>query len=94
MAESTRIAVRLSPRASRDEIGGFEPAADGAGEVLRVRVTAPPVDGRANTALTRLLAKRLGVARGAVTIVGGQSSRRKVVAVEGLSLAELRALLG
>ena len=44
--EKTRLAVRLSPRAARTEIGGFE------GDELRVRVTAPPVDGRANAALT------------------------------------------
>ena len=94
MSETTRISVRLSPRASRDEAGGFAPAADGRGEVLRVRVTAPAVDGRANTALTRLLAKRLGVARGDVTVVVGQSSRQKVVAVAGLSPVEVRARLG
>lgn len=94
MPETARISVRLSPRASRDEIADFAPAADGQGQVLRVRVTAPPVDGRANTALTRLLAKRLGVARGDVTVVVGQNSRQKVVAVEGLSLAEVRARLG
>ena len=94
MPERARITVRLSPRASRDEIGGFAPAADGRGEVLRVRVTAPPVDGRANAALTRLLAKRLRVARGDVTVVVGQSSRQKAVAVAGLTLAEVRARLG
>jgi uncharacterized protein (TIGR00251 family) len=94
MPESARITVRLSPRASRDEIAGFAPAADGQGEVLRVRVTAPPVDGRANAALTGLLAKRLRVARGDVTVVVGQSSRQKVVAVAGLTLAEVRERLG
>ena len=88
-----RVTVRLSPRASRDQVVGFEAAADGKSEVLRVRVTAPPVDGRANTALTRLLAKRLGVARGAVEIVSGRSSRQKVVAVEGLALDEVRRRL-
>ncbi|MDP6606997.1 MAG: DUF167 domain-containing protein [Dehalococcoidia bacterium] len=89
---AARISIRLTPRASRDEVVGFEPAAGrtgGAPDVLRVRVTAPPVDGRANTALTRLLAKRLGVARRDVTVVSGQSSRQKVVAVEGLSPAEV-----
>ncbi len=94
MAEDSRLTIRLSPRASRDEIAGFEPAAGGEGDVLRVRVTAPPVEGRANAALTRLLARRLGVARGRVTVVVGRGSRRKVVAVEGLSLAEVRARLG
>jgi uncharacterized protein (TIGR00251 family) len=91
---TARITVRLSPRSSRDQVVGFEASADGESEVLRVRVTAPPVDGRANTALTRLLAKRLGVARGAVEVVSGQSSRQKVVAVEGLALDDVRQRLG
>ena len=89
--ESTRIAVRLTPRASRDEIVGFD--GEGADAALRVRVTAPPVEGRANVALTRLLAKRLGVARGAVRVVAGQRSRRKVVAVDGLGIDEVRRRL-
>ena len=90
--ESTRIAVRLAPRASRDEIVGFD--GDGADATLRVRVTAPPVEGRANEALTRLLAKRLGVGRGAVRVVAGQRSRRKMVAVDGLGIDEVRRRLG
>lgn len=85
--ETARVAVRLVPRASRDEIVGFE------GETLRVRVTAPPVAGRANAALTRLVAKRLGVARGAVRVVAGQSSRQKVLAVDGLTTEEVRRRL-
>ncbi|MEE8422525.1 MAG: DUF167 domain-containing protein [Dehalococcoidia bacterium] len=96
-AATARISVRLVPRASRDQVVGFEPAGDGGSRgpavVLRVRVTAPPVEGRANAALTRLLAKRLGVARGDVSVVSGRSSRQKVVAVEGLSLAEVRERL-
>lgn len=86
--ETARVAVRLVPRASRDEIVGFE------GETLRVRVTAPPVEGRANAALTRLVAKRLGVARGAVRVVAGQGSRQKVLAVDGLTAEEVRRRLG
>lgn len=86
--ETARLAVRLVPRASRDEIVGFE------GETLRVRVTAPPVAGRANAALTRLVAKRLGVARGAVRVVAGQGSRQKVLAVDGLAAEEVRRRLG
>ncbi len=86
--ETARVAVRLVPRASRDEIVGFE------GETLRVRVTAPPVAGRANAALTRLVAKRLGVARGAVRVVAGQGSRQKVLAVDGLTAEEVRRRLG
>lgn len=79
--------VRLTPRASR---AGVE-VADG---LVRVHVTAPAVEGRANAALIDLLAKRLGVAKRDVTIVGGQTSRSKRVAVEGLSRAEALARLG
>ena len=86
--EIARLSIRLTPRASRDAIAGFE------GETLRVRVTAPPVEGRANRALVRLLAKRLGLPRGAVRVVAGQASRNKVVAVDGLGAAELRRRLG
>ena len=85
--ETARLPVRLTPRASRDAIAGFE------GETLRVRVTAPPVEGRANRALVRLLARRLGVPRGAVRVVAGQTSRNKVVAVGGLDAMELRRRL-
>ena len=86
--ETVRLSVRLTPRASREEIAGFE------GETLRVRVTAPPVEGRANRALVRLLAKRLGLPRGAVRVVAGQTSRSKVVAIDGLDAAELRRRIG
>jgi uncharacterized protein len=60
------------------------------GEQLRVRLTAPPVDGAANEALVRFLAERLGVARGAVRVVSGETGRSKVVAVEGISVSEAR----
>ena len=59
-----------------------------------MRATAPPVDGRANAALVRLLAKRLRVARGAVRIVSGRAARQKLVEVAGLELAELLRRLG
>jgi hypothetical protein len=83
-----RLAIRLSPRASREEIAGER---DG---VLLVRVTAPPVDGAANEALVRLLSKRLRVAKGAVRIVSGDTSRTKTVEVDGLEDAEIRVRLG
>jgi hypothetical protein len=70
-----RLTVRLVPRASVDRVDGV---VDGA---LRCRVTAPPVDGAANTALERLLAAALGLPRSAVEVVGGQAARTKVVAV-------------
>jgi len=71
---TVRFGVRLTPRGGRDAIDGV--GEDGA---LRVRVAAPPVDGAANEALCRLLARALGVAPGGVRIVGGASGRRKVI---------------
>jgi uncharacterized protein len=83
-----KIAVRLQPRASRDEIVGVR-----AGVVV-VRVTAPPVDRKANEALRRLLAKRAGVAPSRVSIVRGHTAREKLVEVQGMEEAELRSRLG
>lgn len=82
-----RISVRLTPRGGRDAIEGWE------GDVLHVRVSAPPVDGKANDALVRLLAKALGVAPSRVTLVAGAQARVKVVEVHGLTPAQLRAAI-
>jgi uncharacterized protein (TIGR00251 family) len=72
------LRVRVTARASRDELAGLR---DG---VLHVRVSAPPVDGKANQAVTRLIAKALGVGRTSVTVVKGERSRDKVVEITGL----------
>lgn len=82
------VAVRLQPRAGRDEIVGLR---DG---VLVVRVGAPPVDGRANEALCKLIARRAGVAPTRVSVVRGARSRDKLVRVEGIEPAALAAALG
>ncbi len=82
-----RLTVRVRPWASRNEIV----AAGGAS--LRVRVTAPPAGGAANEAVRGLLAEALDCPRSAVTILGGHSARTKIVAVAGLSPADLRARL-
>ena len=82
------LAVRLQPRANRDEVVGVRE-----GRVV-VRVTAPPVDGKANDALCRLIAKKAGVAPSKVTVVKGQTAREKVVRVEGIDEERLRAALG
>jgi uncharacterized protein len=74
-----------------------QPRAGIAGErggAALVRVTAPPVDGKANAALVKLIAKQAGIARGRATIVRGQRSRDKLVRVEGIGEAELRRALG
>ena len=83
-----RIKVRLQPRASRDEIVGLR---DG---ILVVRVTAPPVDGRANAALCRLIARRAGVAASRVAVVRGERSRDKLVEVDGVGPDALAKALG
>ncbi len=70
------LELQLQPRASRDEIAGPH------GDVLRVRITAPPVDGKANQHLCAYLAKLCGVAKGAVTLEAGTSGRRKRVRIE------------
>jgi len=80
--------VRLQPRASRSEITGERNGA------LVVRVTAPPVDGRANAALCALLAGTAGVAPSRVAVVRGLTSRDKVVRVDGVDEAALRSALG
>jgi len=82
-----QIRVRLTPRAAREQI------APGEGDSFLVRVTAPPVDGRANDALCRLIAGRAGVAPSRVTLVRGAKGREKLLSVEGLDAATLRERL-
>lgn len=72
--------VRLQPRARGDEIVGERAGA------LLVRVSAPPLEGRANDALCRLLAKAAGMASGRATVVRGASARDKVVRLEGATV--------
>ena len=88
-----RIAVRLTPRGGRDAVEGF--SQDEAGRpVLKARVAAAPVDGEANAALTRLIAKVLGVPRSAVRLVSGETARLKVLDIDGLDEAEALRRLG
>jgi hypothetical protein len=87
MAGSAQIRVRLRPRGGRDELIGMR---DG---VVQVRVSAPPVDGKANEALCRLIARSAGVAPSKVSVVRGKKSRDKVVRVESLDDATLRRAL-
>jgi hypothetical protein len=81
--------VRVIPRSSRNEIVGIQD------DVLKVKLTAPPVEGAANAALIHFFADRLGVRRSAVSIIAGQRNRKKTVRVEGMTEAQVkRALLG
>jgi uncharacterized protein len=84
----SRLRVRLQPRARADEVVGER---DGA---VLIRVTAPPVDGKANEALCRLIAKKAGVAPSRVTVVKGHTARDKTLDVDGVDIAALRAALG
>lgn len=85
---SARLAVRLTPRGGRDQIDAW--AKDDAGRpYLKVRVSAPPVEGEANAALEKLLAKTLGLARSQVKVVSGATSRLKQVALTGLNQGDL-----
>jgi uncharacterized protein (TIGR00251 family) len=85
---SLTFKVRVVPRASRSEVVGEH---DGA---LRVRIAAPPVDGAANNELIRVLADRFRVARGAVQILAGETSKLKTVRVTGVDAKLLLGLKG
>lgn len=78
-SKSNRLQVKVTPNASRNEITGL---IDG---VLQVKVSAPPVKGKANKELTAFLSQALGVKKSSLSIVKGQTSRNKVIAIEGLS---------
>ncbi len=88
VAAVARITVRLTPRGGRDAIDGWD------GDVLRVRVAAAPVDGKANDALLRMLAKALGVAPSRLALVSGAQARVKTVDVDGMTADGVRAALG
>jgi uncharacterized protein len=81
------LRIRVVPRASRCESAGFQ------GDVLKLRITAPPVEGKANEACIALLAELLVVKKGQVAIVAGHSSRTKTVAIKGVTAAEIAARL-
>jgi len=76
------LSVRLTPKASRDEIDGVARLADGS-LILKVRVRAAPEDGKANEALLRLLAKTLGVPARAVRLEWGAGGRVKTLCLQG-----------
>ena len=86
--DAVRFSVRLQPRASKNEIVGLQ------GISLKVRVTAPPVEGIANDALVELLSKELQTPRRNVCIVSGNSSRTKVVEISGVDLESVQRLAG
>jgi uncharacterized protein len=82
------FAVKIHPRAKKDAVAGEM------GDVLKISLAAPPVDGRANEACVEFLAKLLKVPRSSVTIASGQASRSKVIRVAGLTAGAVRERLG
>jgi hypothetical protein len=81
------FAVKVHPRAKKNAITGE------AGDAMKLALTAPPVDGKANDACIEFFAKLLQVSRSSVTIAAGQTSRNKVIRVAGISAEEVRSRL-
>jgi len=86
-ADGIEIACHVQPRASRSRVAGLH------GSAIKFQLAAPPVDGAANRALCELCAELLGVARSAVAIVRGETSRHKTVHVRGVTVDQARTAL-
>jgi uncharacterized protein len=82
------VCVRVVPRSSKEGVAGFE------GGVVRIRLNAPPVEGKANAALLRFLSKAVGVPRNRITLVTGERGRSKIVRVAGVTREALMTALG
>jgi uncharacterized protein len=87
-ASGVTFAVKIHPRAKKNAITGE------VGDALKVTLTAPPVDGKANTACIEFFAKLLNVPRSSVTIASGQNSRNKVIRISGVTAQQVRDRLG
>jgi len=87
-ADQIRIKVKVVPRAKKNHISGI--MEDGS---LKVRVAAPPVDGKANRALIKLLADTLKIPKTDVAIISGLQSRNKTISIEGMSLEEYQQII-
>jgi len=81
------LRLHVQPRASRNELAGFH------GGALKLRLNSPPVDGKANRAVLAFLAKLLGLPNSSLSLVSGQKSRAKQVAIKDLSREEIIARL-
>ena len=86
--EGVTFAVKVHPRAKKNAITGE------VGDALKLSITAPPVDGKANDACIDFFAKLLKVARSSVTIAAGLTSRNKVIRVAGLTAQQVRECIG
>jgi len=82
-SQGIRLAAKVTPNAGRNEITGFKEG------VLQVRIAAPPDKGKANKELANFLSERLGIKKSSITIIKGQTSRNKVIFIEGISGEEV-----
>lgn len=87
VADGCTVSVRVQPGAKRDAVVGLH------GDAVKVALSAPPVDGKANEALIAFVAERVGLPRARVSLVAGATSRSKVLRITGKSAAEVRAAL-
>ena len=90
-ATGLRLIVRLTPRGGRDALGGTRYGEAGRAQLL-ARVASPPVEGAANAALVKLVAKSLGLPKSAVTLAAGETSRVKTLEIAGDPAALERVL--
>ncbi len=88
LRDQVTLCLHVQPRARRTEVRGWH------GDAIKVRLSAPPVDGAANQALIEYLAQRLGVPRDAIRIMAGHGGRRKRVTITGLRRRDVLARLG
>ncbi len=86
-SEGITLRVRIQPGASRDQIVGVVEGA------LRLRITAPPVEGAANKQCIKFLAKKLHIAKSKITLLKGEHAREKILRMSGVSTADLKKLL-
>lgn len=87
-AQGAQFALRVQPRASRNAVVGLM------GDAVKLALTAPPVDGKANAAVVEYLAELLRVSKSSVTIVSGETGRNKLIAVRGVTAEQVRKALG
>jgi len=81
------LTLHIQPGAKKSEFVGLH------GEALKIRLAAPPVDGKANDALVKFVAARLGLAKSAVSLISGQTSRHKILELQGATAEAVAALL-
>lgn len=86
-ADGVVFTIQVLPRSSKCEVVGCQ------GDYLKIKITAPPVDGRANEECLRFLADVLGVKKAQVSIVGGLKARKKTVAIGGLKKEDVEAII-